>query len=154
MGVKEKIKRIFLGLIGFVIGASFGTLSIVLIFYLLSEIFNSNLIPRGPGYIVILIIFGTFGFNVLYNYEKFKKWNIFSLDRKFDRLRIVFSSLWIVISVSYIFFFTNDFRWVDFLNDWGTREWRVFKITVIPTFVIFVGFSVYENLKKWIDSGK
>ena len=37
-------------------------ISIVLIFY---KIFNSNLIPRGPGYIVILIIL-----EQLYNYEK------------------------------------------------------------------------------------
>ncbi|MEE2695249.1 MAG: hypothetical protein VX976_02705 [Pseudomonadota bacterium] len=154
MGVKERIKRILLGLIGLVIGVSFGILSILLVFYFLSEFFNLNLIPRGPGYIVILITFGIFGFNVLYKYEKFKEWNIFSLERKFDRLRIVFVGMWFIISVSCIYFFTRDFRYIDFLRDWGTREWRVFKIVVIPMFIIFIGFPVYERLKKWIDSGK
>ena len=97
-----------------------------------SEFFNSNLIA--------LLIFGTFGFNVLYNYEKFKKWNIFSLERKFDRLRIVFSGLWIVISCK-LYIFTNDFRWVDFLNDWGTREWRVFN-----TYVVIFTKITYQRL--------
>ncbi len=161
--------RLLSSLLGFLIGASFCVGSIILFFAVYAFVNDQPFwLPRWSGWHTVF----TFGIGVgfaryFYRYEKVFNFvnrriianisTIFSVETKFDRMRIVFIGLWFVIACLYIIFGDDrQFRRLDLLDlrYWGDTEWSAVRLVFIPMLIIFFGIPFFRNVYIWIKSGK
>ena len=149
------VARFLLGCIGSIIGVTITGLIFILIFYGISEITNYRILPRGPAWLLIPIAVGLGSFHIFYHYEIILRWKIFSVETKFDRLRVVLSLCWFVGSFLYIYT-SRYFNYLDILDvfRWGNLEREALMLVFLPTGLFFFGVPVIEKILKWIVAGK
>ena len=149
------ILRFLIGCIGFVVGVVVTAVLLVALLYIISEITDSRLIPRGPAWLIFPVIAGIGFFRAFYNFETMRTWKIFRMDTKFDRLKLTLSGVWVVGSMLYING-SRDFRSLDIfdINRWGRIETEATQLVLLPALLIFFGFPLLQKLLNWINSGK
>ena len=149
------IVRFLIGCIGFVVGVVVTAVLLVALLYIISEITDSRLIPRGPIWLIFPVIAGVGFFRVFYNYETMRTWKIFSMDTKFDRLKLTLAGIWIIGSMLYING-SRNFRSLDIIDidRWGRIETEATQLVLLPAILIFFGFSLVQKLLNWINAGK
>lgn len=141
-------KKVVVFLVGF-----FGTALLMLsVLYLLGAMFNTRLVPRGPGWIVIPIIAGV----TLAKLVPEKGWGFPALNRLLEPLTQKFLSLslparagvvgsvfWAFVVIAFVIIFEPYGSYVS-----DRKMWQIVKIVVFPPLVSVAGYFAYTKFIK------